>query len=85
MKKPKTLFLFIDYTGDTFFFEKEGDYSYLSDTYINAGDDLKKEDEFGEILWGKDYGIMLKELEFIIDKLEKPTKDWDFFIMCGIV
>lgn len=82
----KTLFLFIDYQDkdDVFFFEKEGDYSYLADTYINLGDDLKKEDELGEILWGEDYEIMLKELKFIVDKLKMPTKDWDYFVKTGI-
>jgi len=78
----KTLFLFINYEGgeeDTFFFEREGDYSHLNNTCINAGEDDDKEDELLDLMvriWAEDSPI---------EKLRKPTKDWDFFVMCGIV
>ena len=71
----KTLFLFIDYQDkdDVFFFEKEGDYSHLNNTFINAGENEKKENE----LWD----IMKESIERLC---VMPTKDLDFFVKTGI-
>jgi len=91
MKKPKTLFLFINYEGGeehTFFFEREGDYSHLNNTCINAGEDGDKEDELLDLM-GEDLefgdGSISPGFALHIDKLKEPTKDWDYFVMCGIV
>lgn len=75
----KTLFLFTDYQEDvfhkmrSFFFEKEGDYSHLDNTFINSLDNREKERE----LWD----IMKESIERLC---VMPTKDWDFFVKTGI-
>lgn len=75
----KTLFLFIkDYnTEESFFFTLEGDYSRLNNVFIDCFVLTEKWRELENIVFNEDNTIK-------VDKLEQPTKDWDFFVKCGI-
>ena len=68
----KTLVLWCD--EDAKFFELEGDYHHLDGIWINSGASLKLEDE----LFGIVYNAATDEVK--VKLLDKPTKDWDFFI-----
>ena len=70
----KTLFLYTDSDMRCFFFEKEGDYRRLHNLHVNSGncpDDIGQE--------------IVDILEDISDeeRLDEPTKDWDFFANIG--
>lgn len=78
----KTLFLFDVVPEDSFFFELEGDHSGFEGIYINAiqrGSDLDA-DDLNDLVYDES-GLYRKE----IVRLEQPTKDWDFFVRCGIM
>jgi len=96
MKKPKTLFLFINReeggffnTDEAFFFEKYGNYSHLDNTFINEMKDEEKEEELFNLMGGsisiEGDGVESIGFPADINALKIPTKDWDFFVMCGIV
>jgi hypothetical protein len=78
----KTLFNFI-ISGPggvrSFFFELDGDYRHLGDVYINRFEDDDKQDELDSIVY------FPKSYEVKVNKLEEPTKDWDYFVKCGLV
>lgn len=94
MKKPKTLFLFINReeggffdTDEAFFFEKDGDYSHLNNTFINEMKDEEKEAELFDLMGGsisREGDVETLEFPTDINALKIPTKDWDFFVMCGV-
>ena len=78
----KTLFLFECVPEESFFFVLEGDHSGFDGIYINAiqrGADLDA-DELNDLVYDES-GRYHKHIE----KLEQPTKDWDFFVRCGIM
>lgn len=84
LPQPKTLFLFDSFDEKAFFFELEGDHSRFHDVYIGGG--------VPKGVKAKDYEKLGEDLsELVYDdgalkvkKLAKPTKDWDFFVQCGI-
>ena len=78
----KTLFLFDQCGCETpFFFEKEGDYSHLNGAYINSVDTSNEHcNELQTLLYDND-GELLHSIEL----LDKPTKDWDFFVIVGFI
>ena len=81
---PKTLFLFQDSYFEPKFLELEGDYSHLDKTYINLEslDDMHQEkytkccDELTELIYDLDG-------TYKVTFLDKPTKDWDYYVECG--
>lgn len=91
----KTLFLFtespIENENSIFFFEKEGDYSHLDGTYINATTNELHNNELMNIVynWGpngperNDPNIDEKGYSRFIKRLTEPTKDWTFFVKVG--
>lgn len=74
----KTLILFEMIPEDSFFFEASGDFRQLQDIYINCCDDKNLIKELTELVYTDDGEIK-------VEKLKEPTKDWDFFVKCGIV
>jgi len=79
----KTLVMFEMFgEGETFFFELEGDYSRLNGVLLNSytDDDAVAElhQELFEIVFS-DSG------EVLVEKLDKPTKDWDVFVTWGLI
>jgi hypothetical protein len=83
----KTLMLFEGSEGASFF-ELAGDLSRFHDVYINA------EVPEGVVHTSDEYEALQEELTDIIfdetgemklDEIEAPTKDWDFFIRCGLI
>jgi len=90
----KTLFLMeencLDSPG-TLFFELEGDYSHLdavsTNNYTHFFYNGSREEyqiaqnELLRILYGKGADIKYK---LIVDVLEYPTKDWDYFVRVWI-
>lgn len=81
----KTLFHNIsDDIEHIFFFELEGDYSHLDQTIINSSNDTKKWAELNSILYGENMEDNT-EWEYKITRLDKPTKDWDFFVTVGFL
>lgn len=80
----KTLCLFqhVRYPDISFFFELDGDRRDLNGLYINSTDDL---DILQDTVYEKDPDAEGKYGEYQVKELKEPTKDWDFFIMCGEV
>jgi hypothetical protein len=83
----KTLMLYEGSEGAGFY-EFEGDMSRFHDVYINA--ELPEETPHT----AEAYGALQEELTDILytedgeikpEELEAPTKDWDFFVRCGIL
>ena len=79
----KTLVMFEMFgEGETFFFELEGDYSRFDGVLLNSYTDdvavVILQQELSEIVFS-DLGVVL------VTKLDKPTKDWDVFVVCGLI
>lgn len=72
----KTLVQFIISGEDEFFFELSGDRRVLDNVYINTNS--KHSDKLNEIVYDEEGNIK-------VQKLKQPTKDWDFFVTCGII
>jgi hypothetical protein len=73
----KTLFSFEDLgCMENFYFEVEGDYSYLNGTYFNGSDNGANLNKLTEIMYNSDRSEK-------ITRLSAPTKDWDFFVAVG--
>ena len=73
----KTLFLFEEIPEDSFFFEVEGDYSDLNEVYVNSSDDEEKVMSLNRVVYDS-------EGDYKVKALDKPTRDWDVFVKCGI-
>lgn len=95
----KTLFLFQENEFEPKWFELEGDYSHLHKVYINDSYDgpsypqisadehaaeiakfERKQDELINLLYEADAYEKLK-----VTLIDKPTKDWDYFVECGLM
>ena len=76
----KTLVLY-ELQDDLFFFELNGDYSYLNGVYVGSSEGDKLEDELYNLVWSE----FSENAKMLVKRLEKPTKDWDIFIRCGEV
>ena len=87
---PKTLFLFQENYMEPKWLELEGDYSHLNQVYINNSPDdvsqvgtlnayYKKCDELTDLIYHKDSG------KHKVTFIDKPTKDWDYFVECGFL
>lgn len=74
----KTLVLFEEIPESTNFMVFEGDYSHLAGVYINSGALPDEEEELSALVYD-DNG------RFKIPLIEAPTKDWDYFIKCGLL
>lgn len=61
-----------------FFFELEGDHRKLNAVYINQGVDEYHEELLSNIVYDIDGKVK-------VTQLDKPTKDWDYFITCGFI
>jgi hypothetical protein len=73
----KTLFLFEEYE-DLFFFQMCGSFKHLDGTYLNSTGDEDKQQELQALVYDDDGNRK-------IESLVAPTKDWDYFVRCGIV
>ena len=70
----KTLFICIDPEEGAFFFEKEGDYSFLNGTRTDDGTDGSN------VLLNILYGYNIEAGNMVVQKLKEPTKNWDKFV-----
>lgn len=79
--KIKTLFLFEYFMEGSFFFELPGDYSHLNGVQIDGSDsDHATDSNKGEL-----YSLVFDEDGDIkVEELSEPSKDWTFFVKCGI-
>lgn len=75
----KTLILFTINNHEPCFFELKGDYSRFNGIYINNDTHLKLENELNSIIFDEITG------SFKLDLLEKPTRDWNYFVKCGFL
>jgi len=74
----KTLFLFLEFPEEIFFFELEGDYSKFDGVFIgSAEDDETLQEQLCALVYNEETG------DFLQKKLGAPTKDWDVFVRCG--
>ena len=92
---PKTLFLFQEEFFKPKWFELAGDYSHLDKVYINGchpEEDYLDADDPKLVQVQEEYAGSCEELSDIMyDKdgkhkvtfIDKPTKDWDYFVECG--
>lgn len=71
MKKERTLFLFENH-DESFFFELEGNFKHLNNTYIGE-DQSMNEYELERIIY----------IDKNFKKIEEPTKNWTYFVKCG--
>lgn len=69
----KTLVLYFTEEYACIFFEVEGNYSHLDNTFINSSNENE---------WDKLLSIIPEDQDKWLDE---PTKDWDFFITAGFV
>ena len=71
----KTLMMFNDLVdGEAYFFDLEGDRRGLDDTYLGSG---FLDNKYLEVL-----SIWENPVNHPV--LSQPTKDWDYFIRCGV-
>lgn len=83
----KTLMLFEAPDG-SYFFETEGDQRRFQDVYINADvpENVQHTSEAYEQLQDDLADILLTEDgDYKLNELDEPTKDWDFFVRCGLI
>jgi hypothetical protein len=74
----KTLFLFNSPYERPFFFEKEGDFSHLEGTYLQSTENEDKQTELNNLMYDQ-------TCDQIFEKLDKPTKDWTYFVVVGML
>ncbi len=65
-------------TDQSYFFEFEGDLTRFNSFFIGEGEDEELEYELEKLIFNN-------RGEIIPDILERPTKDWGFFVRCGAV
>ncbi len=79
LKKEKTLIRF-EYCPDegqqNCYIELEGNYSHLNKVIIN-GPDWEKADELMAL-------ILDEKCDLKVKGLIEPTRDWDYYITCGL-
>lgn len=82
----KTLALYIQTSGPPVFLNLPGDYSRFHRVFINGEpEDPTKIDAYDE-LSDELYRLVYNDRGAIrLPMLIEPTRDWDFFIICGII
>ena len=87
----KTLFLFEQPPDqDSFFFEREGDYSRFNDIYVNTVPPKAKAERARVEALQKELNDFIFDAkgQFLVtdaEKLAEPSKDWTWFVKCGFV
>lgn len=86
----KSLVLFEDSENGATFFELEGDARRFHEVYINASapegeEAVHTSDEYVALQEELSDLMFTDEGELKLDELEEPTRDWTFFVRCGIL
>lgn len=85
-----SLFHFVHYPlRHEFFFEAHGDFTRLQHIYIESrmnSPTLERQKELAALLWGdaaQGNGARFDPMNYVVTRLNQPTKHWDIFVPCG--